>query len=141
MLYNPSRLAPVVLAVMAGLALVLAACGGDDEEDGNGGGNGGGPATFDVTMTDNAYEPNEFTVSAGAEVTFNLVNEGAAIHNMRVAGADNEFNNGDDAVSDPAIIPGGDSGTLTWTAPDEGGVIDIKCDYHPDDMTATITVE
>jgi plastocyanin len=143
MVYTPSRVMPVALALTAGLALVLAACGGGGEKAaGNGGGqSNGGPLSFDVTMSDNSFTPDKLTVSEGAQVTFNLKNEGATIHNMRVAGADNQFDNDDDAVADPATAAGGESGTLTWKAPDKSGAIDIRCDYHPQDMTATITVE
>jgi len=150
---NPRRALALLLAlgIMALLALSLACGGGGGDDDGGDddgapattpAGNGdGGEVSFDVSMKDNLYEPNEFPVPAGATVTFNLTNDGTAIHNMRVAGADNEFGNDDDAVSDPAIANAGDTATLEWTAPDEPGVIDFRCEYHPTDMTGTITVE
>src|SRR3989337_1096028 len=90
-------------AALAAAAVAVAACGGSDEDgNGDGGptspaattpsGDGGSGATeLDVSMGDNFFEPAEFTVDAGAELTFNLTNDGAAIHNMRVAGEDNEF--------------------------------------------------
>lgn len=155
----------VLLALaLASLLAMSFACGGDDDDGGDDGGETAAPTTpadngdddddgdddgdddddevtFDVSMGDNFYEPNEFTVPAGATVTFNLSNDGAAIHNMRVAGADNEFNTDDDAVSEPALVPGGETATVTWTAPDEPGTIDLLCDFHPTDMTGTITVE
>ena len=94
-----------------------------------------------MSMTDNAFDPNEFTVPAGAEVTLNLNNDGTAIHNMRVAGDDNEYDTDDDAVSEEEVISGGDTGVLEWTAPDEAGEIDFRCDFHPTEMTGTIIVE
>jgi plastocyanin len=145
----------VALAVLALLALSLA-CGGDDEGnggdggaattpagDGNGDGNGGdgGETTFDVSMGDNLFDPNELTVPAGAEVTINLTNDGTAIHNMRVAGADNEYNTDDDAVSEEELVNAGDSAVVNWTSPDEAGEVDFQCDFHPSDMIGTITVE
>ncbi len=124
--------------------------GGDDggqtptsEPTDNGGGDGG-EVSFDIEMSDgppNKFEPTEFTVSTGAAVTFNLTNVGAAIHNMRIAGEDGEYNTGDDAVSDPDLISGGGTGTLEWTAPDSPGEIKFQCDFHPTDMKGTITVE
>ena len=131
--------AAVLPAALAALVALLAyACGGGD--NGGTGGNGG-PSTFSVTMGDNFYEPNEFPVKAGQKITINLKNEGAAIHNMRVAGADNKYNNEDDAVSDPENISPGDSGKLEWTAPGKAGVINLRCDIHPTDSTGTIIVE
>ena len=41
---------------------------------------------------------------------------------------------------EPLFMPG-DTGTLTFTAPDEPGEIQFRCDFHPDVMTGTITVE
>jgi plastocyanin len=144
-----------LLALTLTALLVLpVACGGDDDggngtpaattpRDGNG---GNGEDSFDVSMGDNffEYEGEEnptFTVAPGATVTFNLTNDGAAVHNMRVAGEDNEYDTDDDAVSDPDIVSAEDTATLTWTAPDEPGEIDYQCQFHPIDMLGTITVE
>jgi plastocyanin len=94
-----------------------------------------------VSMGDNFFDPEEISVAAGADLTFAITNDGSAIHNMRVAGADNEYDSDDDAVSDPDIVTSGDSATLTWTAPDSAGVIDFRCDFHPTDMVGKIIVE
>lgn len=149
----------LALLMAAGLVVALSlsfACGGDDDDGGDDGGtpaattpadgddgNGddGGEVTFDVSMGDNFFEPNEFTIAPGATATFNLSNDGTAIHNMRIAGADNEFGTDDDAVSDPDLFMAGDTGTLVWTAPDEAGVYDFYCDFHTTDMIGTITIE
>jgi len=145
----------VLPAFVLALALAAAACGG-----GEGGPPAGetpagetpagetpagetptGPVTIDVSMRDNFFEPAEFTVKAGQEVTFNATNDGAAIHNMHVAGADNEYGTDDDVQSDPQLVDPGDTATLTWTAPDEPGVYDFQCDVHLPDMAGTITVQ
>ena len=145
------------LVAVAALTLTAAACGGSDEDDDNGGnggpsataaattpadGNGddGGPVSFDISLKDNLYEPKEFTVGEGADVTFNITNAGTAIHNMRIAGEDNAFNTADDAVSDQ-IIAAGATSTVEWIAPAESGTYDFQCDYHLPDMAGTITVE
>jgi plastocyanin len=94
-----------------------------------------------VIMGDNFFDPNEVTVAAGATVTFNLTNEGIAIHNMRVAGLDGEYSTDDDAVSDPGLVMGGGTATVTWTAPDQVGEIIFRCDFHPIEMIGTITVQ
>ena len=145
----------MMLALALSALLVLSfACGGDDDdddggdddgasatatEDGNGG--NGGAETFDVSMGDNFFEPKEFTVAPGSTLTFNLTNDGTAIHNMRIFGEDNEAGNEDDAVSDPDLVSAGETATLEWTAPDEPGVYDFYCDFHTTDMIGTITVE
>jgi plastocyanin len=145
-------LIPLLALALSALLVLSFACGGDDDDDSGGDdettaattpaedGNGG-EVEFDVVMTDNAFTPTEFTVAAGAVVTFNLSNDGAAIHNMRIAGEDGEYNSDDDAVSDPDIVTGGGTATLEWTAPDEASEIDFQCDFHPTDMLGTITVE
>ena len=144
MLEKLARPAFVAVAVLALLA-TAAACGGDDDEDEPNGGTpadgNGGPREFDVSMGDNFFEPNEFAVSDGSDVTFNVTNDGTALHNMRVAGADNEFNTDDDAVSEEDLLSPGDSTVLSWTAPEEPGEYKLQCDIHPQDMTGTITVE
>lgn len=155
---NLSRMALIASALLLGALLLVGACGGgDDDDDSNGeatptpaetgpsdgdddGGNGG-EVSFDVSMGDNFFDPTEFTVGAGATVTFNLTNDGIAIHNMRIGGEDNEYNTDDDAVSDPELMTGGQTGTLVWTAPSEPGEYIFQCDFHPTDMLGTITVE
>src|SRR3990172_9607410 len=93
-------LKPLLLAAVLALsvALLASACGG-----GGSGGAGSEPVTFDISMRDNFFEPSEYTVSPGQQVTFNLTNDGQAIHNMRIAGLDDEYNSYDYAVSYPYI--------------------------------------
>ena len=146
-------------SLILSIALLAAACGGGDDDGGTSetpaadetaadDADDAGPASFDVSMGDtiepeitNFFEANTFTVSPGQEVTFNLTNDGAAIHNMRIAGGDGEYNTDDDTVSDPDLFQAGDSGTLVWTAPDEPGEIIFRCDFHLLDMIGTISVE
>jgi mono/diheme cytochrome c family protein/plastocyanin len=85
-----------------------------------------------------AQNPN-FLVAAGDTVSFTLPNEGAAIHNLRLAGPDGELDTDDDIVSDPATIPGGSQGTLEFEA-DSAATIPFRCDFHPIEMTGEITV-
>jgi plastocyanin len=92
-------------------------------------------------MDDNFFDPAQIAVAADQEITFNLTNDGSAIHDMHIAGADNEFGSEDDAVSDPEIVSGGQDAVLTWQSPAAGGEIDFRCDFHPDQMTGTITVQ
>lgn len=109
-----------------------------DTGDGN-----GVPSDGDiiVSMGDNFFDSDDITVAAGASVTFQLTNDGAAVHNMRIAGADDEYITDDDTVSDPGVFSAGDAGTLVWTAPDSPGELLFRCDFHPTVMTGTITVQ
>jgi plastocyanin len=102
-----------------------------------------GPAGNEVAvmMDDNFFDPEQIAVAADQEITFNLTNDGSAIHDMHIAGADNEYDSEDDAVSDPEIVSGGQDAVLTWQSPAAGGEIDFRCDFHPDQMTGTITVQ
>ena len=95
-----------------------------------------------VSMKDNIFEPAELTVKAGESVTINLTNDGVAIHNMRIAGADGKYNTDDDAVSDPQLVNAGGTATLNWTAPGQPGEVKFQCDFHVSvGMIGTIAVE
>lgn len=135
-------------AVIAGIVLVTAACGGGAEAPGaeptTGGEEArpdGGDTTFEVSMGDNHFEPSELTVKSGELVTFNLTNDGAAVHNKRITGPDGAYDTDDDAVSDPELVTAGDAGVLLWVAPEEPGTYDFRCDFHASDMTGIITVQ
>ncbi len=144
-------------SLILSIALLAAACSGGGDGDGEtpaadetstDGADNTGPVSFDISMGDtiepevtNFFELNEFTVSPGQEVAFNITNEGAAIHNMRIDGGDGEYDTDDDTVSDPELFQAGDAGTLVWTAPDEAGEIIFRCDFHPTEMIGTISVE
>src|SRR5919106_2549729 len=61
------------MAVFFSLMLVmLASCGGA----------GGVSNTINVKMTDFQFQPNQFTVPAGEEITFSSSNNGAVVHNF-----------------------------------------------------------
>jgi nitrite reductase (NO-forming) len=94
---------------------------------------------INVSMEDNRFVPDSFTVQAGSRITFNLANAGLLPHNMHIATADGSYDGG--AVSDPELILGGGTGTLTWTAPTARGIYNFRCDVHPVEMVGTITVE
>ena len=157
MLYlrNLTRPAFVVLAFLA-LGLIAAACGGDSEEEGTpaattepspaatattsptGGSEG---VTLDVVFGDSFFEPATMTVEAGQTVAIRVENRGSALHNMRIAGADDVYDEGDDdIVSNPDAMRGGDTGELTVTF-DQPGTYRFRCDFHPVIMTGEIVVE
>jgi len=131
----------LVLALSLAVFLVLAACGGGDDEgngngDSNGGDDGGGKAqTVQVTLTDNVFTPKDIKVDTG-EVTFELKNNGQAIHNMHIISKDAE---GKDFMS-KALINAGESDKFVATFTKKG-TYKFQCDYHVPDMVGTITVD
>ncbi len=137
-------------SLILSIALLAAACSGGGDGDGEtpaadetsaDGTDNAGPVSFDISLGDNFFEANEFTLSPGQEVTFNITNNGSAVHNMRVDGGDGEYDTDDDTVSDPDLFQAGDTGTLVWTAPGETGAIIFRCDFHPTEMTGAISLE
>jgi plastocyanin len=104
----------------------------------------GGPIA--VVMQDNSFDPEDITVKAGTTATFELTNDGSAIHNMHIAGPEGDYtedfcDGSGDPCSEPPRISGGQTGTLTWDVPPSAGEVDFRCDFHPADMTGTITIE
>jgi plastocyanin len=75
----------------------------------------------------------------GQTVDVSLKNIGSATHNMRTAGDDNKYNTGDDAVSDPQFISGGQQGKLSFKF-GKAGTYNYQCDFHPADMKGQIVV-
>jgi len=111
--------------------------------------NGGTPSPggpIHVVMQDNSFDSDALTVAAGSSATFDISNEGNALHNMHIAGEGGEFaedfcEGGGDPCSDPNQVRGGQTATLTWQVPAEPGEVDFRCDFHPTEMTGTITIE
>jgi len=75
------RFLPSRIAVVIGLAVVLAACGGsEDGQTATSDEESSAADTIRVTMTDHAYEPSGITVPAGQRVTLQFTNEGTVEH-------------------------------------------------------------
>lgn len=137
---------PRLLLVSGVLALTVAllamSCGGEAEAPtGDETPPTDGSVAFDVSMGDNFFQPKDLTVKAGQQVTLNLKNDGAAAHTFRFAGPDNQYNSDDDVISDPFLINAGDSQAVIFTAPEQPGAYDFKCEVHPPDQVGTITVQ
>jgi plastocyanin len=102
-----------------------------------------------ISMGDNFFASDEITVAAGDTVTFDLTNDGAAVHNMRIAQPDGNYSNngvcaldGADPCSDPAAVTSGETAVLEWDVSGESGaVIPFRCDFHPVEMTGILTVQ
>ncbi len=93
-----------------------------------------------ITTGDNFFEENNLSAALGEAVTITVTNDGAATHNMRIAGPDGEFDTEDDAVTDPDAISGGASAELTFS-PEIAGAYTFRCDFHPAEMGGQITIE
>ena len=104
------------------LSLLLAACGGG----------GGVSDKINVTMTDFQFQPNQFTVPAGQEISFTSANNGAVVHNFVImklgTSAGDSFDNEDvpNVYWEVELVPGGSTET-TFTAPSEPGEYQVVC--------------
>ncbi|GAB4458208.1 MAG: cupredoxin domain-containing protein [Anaerolineales bacterium] len=107
--------------LLSAAALILSACGG-----------GGASTTINVTMTDFHFEPSEFTVPAGQEITLNATNNGAVEHEFVIfkLGTDAGEKFGDEDEEniywEVEVMPG-QSVTTTFTAPSEPGEYFVTC--------------
>jgi hypothetical protein len=112
---------------------------------------GGPPGGLAVRMGDNFFELEgggdpTIVVAADEEITIDLSNDGLAIHNLHIAGTDNEYGvnfcelGGDEPCSDPELFSSGDTGTITFSF-DQPGTFIFRCDFHPIEMTGEIQVQ
>ncbi len=120
------KLTTIVLA--SSLILLAAACGGTDSAGGGGGEDPDGGTTIDVVAQDFSFETTSIEVEPGADVTVTLENEGEAEHTFTIEELDVE-----------AEAHGGETAEASFTAPDSGSY-EFFCEYHPDDMTGTLSI-
>lgn len=149
------KLAFILAALTVGLTVVGLSCGGGSEAGKTspprtnqtaGDPTGGGSVPLNLLTGDNFFDLNgthnpTLEIAPGATVEIKLTNKGAAIHNMRFAGDDNQYNTGDDAVSDPTLVPTGQVAVLKLAAPKKAGTYKYQCDVHPTEMKGTVTVK
>ena len=109
----------LILSVL--LSLILASCGGSAPT-----------TTIDVTMTDFQFQPSQFTIPAGQEITLNSTNTGAVVHNFVImelgTTAGDRFEEDDlpNVYWEVEIQPGGSTST-TFMAPSEPGEYEVVC--------------
>ncbi len=111
----------VALAVLSLAVFALAACAA-----------GGPSTTINVTMTDFKFEPMEFTVPAGQEITVNATNNGAVEHEFVIfklgTDAGEKFDDEDEEnIYWEVEVQSGQSVTATFTAPSEPGEYYVTC--------------
>lgn len=107
--------------LLSAVVLVLSACGG-----------GGPSTTINVTMTDFHFEPAEFTVPAGQEITINATNNGAVEHEFVIfkLGTDAGEKFGDEDEENiywEVEVQPGQSVSAVFTAPSEPGEYFVTC--------------
>ncbi|HEX6988589.1 MAG TPA: cupredoxin domain-containing protein [Bacillota bacterium] len=123
----------VLVAALSALMLVLAACGGGGGNEGSsstGGGDGGLVVELGPGF---AFSPNEISVSAGEEVTIQLVNKDSTVHNFSIEALN--VHSGE--------VAAGETKEITFTAPSEPGEYEILCDipgHAAGGMVATLVV-
>jgi len=111
----------ILAIVVLGLSLALTACGGN------------GPSTnLRVDMVEFMFEPSDYTIPAGQEITLELSNNGAVMHEFVLMkygtevgqdfGPEDEENIYWEAEVDP-----GSSNTFTFTAPSQPGEYQVVC--------------
>jgi uncharacterized cupredoxin-like copper-binding protein len=119
------------------LVLSLAACGG------------GGPSTnLRVDMTDFMYNPTEFTVPAGQEITLELSNNGAVVHDFIIMNLGADVGQGVGEIDESnmywkAELQPGTSSTYTFLAPSQPGEYQVLCGipgHYLAGMTAKLNV-
>ena len=105
------------------LSLLLTSCGGASKS---------GSTKLAVTLTDFQFSPNQFTVPAGKEISLNIANTGAVVHNFVIMkkgqSAGTEFTNVDEAnvYWQVELAPGGSTQT-SFTAPSDPGDYEVVC--------------
>lgn len=103
------------------LSLALSSCGA-----------GGPSTTINVTMTDFKFEPMEFTVPAGQEITVNATNNGAVEHefvifNLGQTAGDKFGDEDEENIYWEVEVQPGQSTTASFTAPTEAGEYYVTC--------------
>ena len=111
----------ILFAMAIGLSLAFAACGG------------GGPTTnLSVDMIEFMFNPTNFTVPAGREITLELSNNGSVVHDFIIMnlGAEVGQDFGDEDVPNiyfKAELGPGSSEVVTFTAPEQPGEYQVVC--------------
>lgn len=98
------RIAAVVLsagAIVGGLALAISL----GPWSGSGGVADANLPAVSISIGDNFFQPDSFTISAAQTYRLKVWNQGQSIHDVWFAGSDNQSSTGDDVRSDP-IAPG-----------------------------------
>lgn len=132
-----------LLALTMVAMLLLAACGDDDPTATPGSaapattpaGAGDGDAIRVEMLDTMRFNPDTITVAPGQEVTIDLVNAGAIVHNFTLRGEEDEVS---------YDLDGRQEDTFTFTAPSDPGEYEIYCDvpgHEQAGMVGTLVVQ
>ncbi len=135
---NGRKSLTIVVALLG--IFVLAACGGAGTPV---------PANLSVDMTEFAFTPSTYSIPGGAQVNLTLTNSGALEHEWVVMNrgiqASEPFDENDEAnIYWEEELDAGQSGTFTFTAPQEPGEYQVVCGiagHLEAGMVGTLTVE
>ena len=110
---------------MAAAVLLAAAAPGCS---GGGGGDVVGP---ELAALDFRFEPAEFLVTPGQQVTLSVVNKGKVTHNLSIP-----------SIPVDLDYPPGKRGTLIFVPPDQPGGLEFFCKFHADQgMRGTFRIQ
>lgn len=124
------------IIVVSVLTLTLTACGSKK-------------VTLNVTATDHGYDSSTYSVPAGAEVTVNMTNNGAAAHVFDILKLGEHVTppyqpTDEDKILWELVVKAGETQSGSFTAPTKPGEYDIICrvpGHIQLGMTATLIVE
>lgn len=134
---------PVMLLTLVTVSVLAVACGSGEAREGasrtgtSASSKDQEATTIAISAKDNLFEPKELTVERGHAVTFNIKNDGQAIHNLHIVSTTTE---GKDFLSRSTTIQPGESSTLTATFT-KAATLKFQCDFHLPDMVGTLTVK
>lgn len=127
----------MLVVLVFGLSLALAACGAS------------GPSTnLSVDMVEFTFTPADFSVPAGKEITLELRNNGAVVHDFIIMNQGAQVGQDFDEEDLPNVYwkaeqAPGTSGTYTFTAPSQPGEYQVVCGtpgHYLSGMTAKLHV-
>lgn len=111
----------ILVAIAISLSLALTACGG------------GEPSTnLSVDMIEFMFNPTNFIVPAGQEITLELSNNGAVVHDFIIMNLGAEVGQDFGEEDEPNVywmaeLEPGRSNTYTFTAPNQPGEYQVVC--------------
>ena len=110
------------VVILVTLSVVITACGSANPPS----------SSLNIGMTAFTFDPNFYTIPAGKTINLELFNNGAVEHEFVIMkfGTDAGDNFGDDDQENiywEAELGPGESGTFTFTAPNDPGEYQIVC--------------